>query len=203
MALRGTDAILVCLKPSAMMTAVSMATRLRAWILPLFYEKLTNPLDTTGTLGALAQSGELCLDPRITSSDYDYIQQEFMAQLEEAKREAFSKLNQVINEYHGTSDPHILNNRSVVLVGDVVFGGLEVEVAKLLLKPLTPATVYATVGNTTIEVSDALHLTVDELQVLDILPSTVMGEDHYFEAPDAYSTVEKLTLASNIATYWT
>ncbi len=126
-----------------------------------------------------------------------------MAQIEDAKREAMSKLNQAMNEYHGTTDPHMLNNRSIVLVGDVMFNSLELEVAKLIMKPLTPARVYGTVGNVTVDVSDRFHLETNELYILDILPSSIMGEDHYFEQVDAYSDEEKQALALNIAQYWT
>lgn len=200
--IKGTDAILVCLKQSSLMVAISMAVKLRAWIFPLFYEKLINPLDPTSTLGALNQNGEFCRHPNITSNEYEYIQQEFMAQIEEEKRTAMSRLNETMNAYHGTSDPHILNNRNVVLVGDVMFNNLELEIAKLIMKPLTPARIYGTVGNVTVDVSDEFHLTTNESYVLDILPSSIMGEDHYFENQDAYSSDEKQALALNIAQYW-
>lgn len=200
--LKGTDAILVCLKPSSLMVAISMGVKLRAWVLPLFYESIKNPLDPTSLLGALAQNGEFCLDPAISPNDYEYIVQEFMAQLEDEKRAALSRLNAAMNDYHGTADPHILNNRSVVLVGDVMFDGMALEVAKSLLKPLTPAVVYGTVGNATIEVSDAFRTNTNQSVILDVLPSSVLGEDHYFETADAYSLSEKQALAINIAQYW-
>lgn len=200
--IKGSDAILVCLKQSSLMVAISMAVKLRAWIFPLFYEKLINPLDPTSTLGALNQNGDFCLHPNITTNEYEYIQQEFMAQIEEEKRIAMSRLNEVMNAYHGTSDPHILNNRNVVLVGDAMFNALELEIAKLIMKPLTPAKIYGTVGNVTVDVSDQFHLTTNESYVLDILPSSILGEDHYFENQDSYSNEEKQALALNIAQYW-
>lgn len=200
--IKGTDSILVCLKPSSMMVAIAMAIKLRAWIFPLFYESLINPLDPTKMLGAVDQSGEFCLHPSITNNEFEYIQQEFMAQIEEEKRSAMSRLNQTMNEYHGTTDPHIMNNRNIVLVGDVMMNSLELEIAKLILKPLTPANVYGTVGNVTTDVSDQFHLDTNQSVILDILPSSVFGEDHYFESQDAYSSEEKRALALNIAQYW-
>lgn len=202
LSVHGTDSILVCLKPSSMMVAIAMAIKLRAWIFPLFYEPLINPLDPTKKLGAIDQNGEFCLHPDITENEFEYIQQEFMAQIEDRKREAMSRLNQAMNEYHGTTDPHILNNRTVVLVGDVMMNSLELEIAKLVMKPLTPAQVYGTVGNVTVDVSDRFHLDTNQSFVLDILPSSIMGEDHYFENQDAYSPEEKQALALNIAHYW-
>lgn len=200
--IRGTDAILVCLKPSSMMVAIAMAIKLRAWVFPLFYEALINPLDPTKKLGAVDQNGEFCLHPDITNNEFDYIRQEFMAQIEDAKREAMSRLNQTMNEYHGTTDPHILNNRSVVLVGDVMMNSLELEIAKLILKPLMPTQIYGTVGNVTVEVSDRFRLDTNQSVILDILPSSIMGEEHYFENQDAYSSEEKQSLIINIAQYW-
>lgn len=200
--LYGRDAILVCLKPSSMMVAVAMAVKLRAWVLPLFYEDITNPLDPTSKIGALTQSGEFCLNPALTQNDYQYVVQEFMGKLEEEKREALSRLNTKVNSYYGSSDPHILNNRPVVLVGDVVFNALSLEVAKNLLKPLTPSAVYGVAGNATIDVSTEFRLATNDSVILDVLPSSVLGEDHYFENHDAYSEQEKQALAINIAQYW-
>lgn len=70
------------------------------------------------------------------------------------------------------------------------------------MKPLSPAQVYGTVGNVTVDVSDRFHLDTNQSIVLDILPSSIMGEDHYFENQDAYSPEEKQALALNIAHYW-
>lgn len=201
--IRGTDSILVCLKPSSMMVAVAMAIKLRAWIFPLFYESMINPLDPTKKLGAIDQDGEFCLHPMITNNEFEYIHQEFMSQIEEEKREAMSRLNQTMNQYHGTTDPHIMNNRNIVLVGDVMMNSLELEIAKLIMKPLTPAAIYGTVGNVTADVSDQFHLDTNQSVILDVLPSAVFGEDHYFENQDAYSHEEKQSLALNIAQYWT
>lgn len=200
--IRGTDSIIVCLKESSMMVAIVMAIRLRAWILPLFYEKIPNPMDPSSTLGAMAQSGEFCLQPTISENEYEYIVEEYMAQIEEAKREAMSRLNQAMNDYHGTEDSHVLNNRNVILAGDVMMNPLELEVANIVLKPLTPLAVYGAVGNVTVDVSDRFRLSTNKSSILDILPSSVMGEDHYFESRDAYSDEEKKLFAINIATYW-
>lgn len=201
--LRGTDAIVVCLKKSSMMVAISMAIRLRAWVFPLFYEKIANPMDPTATLGGLVQNGEFCLQPDISENEYSYILEEYMAQLEEAKREAMSRLNRTINEYLGTEDPHVLNNRNIILAGDVMMNALELEIATIILKPLTPLNVYGAVGNVTVDVSDRFRLNTNKSTILDILPSSVMGEDHYFENGDAYSTEEEQLLAVHIAEYWT
>jgi predicted phosphoribosyltransferase len=201
--LRGTDAIVVCLKESSLMVAISMAIRLRAWVFPLFYEKIVNPMDPTATLGAVAPSGEFCLQPSISENEYSYILQEYMAQIEEAKREAMSQLNRSMNDYHGTEDPHILNNRNVVLAGDVMMDSLELEIANIILKPLSPLCVYGAVGNVTVDVSDRFRLATNKSMILDILPSSVMGEDHYFENRDAYSDDEKKLFAFHIAEYWT
>lgn len=201
--LHGKDAILVCLKSSSMMVVVAMAVKLHAWVLPLFYEDIVNPLDPTALLGALTQSGEFCLNPSLTENDYQYVVQEFMGQLEEERREALSRLNTKINSYYGSSDPHILNNWPVVLVGDVMFNALSLEVAKNLLKPPTPAAVYGVAGNATIDVSTEFRIATNESVILDVLPSSVLGEDHYFENRDAYSDEEKYALATNIAQYWT
>lgn len=200
---RGTDAIIISLKKTSLMACITLAVRLRAWIYPLFFESLQNPADPTQILGAVVPSGEFCLNPTITDNEFEYIRQEFFAKIEEDKRTAMQRLNEMIHEYGETLDPHVINNRTVILVGDVVMNTLELEVVKELFKPLSPLKVIGTAGNVTIDVSDKFHIETHESHMLDIIPQSFMNEDHYFEKPDAYSDAEKQALIRNIATYWT
>lgn len=200
---KGTDAIVIGLKKSSLMACITLAVRLRAWVYPLFFEIIQNPTDPTQILGAVVPSGEFCLNPAVGNDFYEYVQQEFFSMLEDEKREAMKRLNAAITEYGDTLDPHVLNNRTVVLVGDVMMNSLELEIIKVLLKPLSPARVIGTVGNVTIDVSTQFHIATHESHMLDIIPGSTMNADHYFEAQDAYSDSEKQALIRNIATYWT
>jgi hypothetical protein len=39
-------------------------------------------------------------------------------------------------------------------------------------------------------------------EILDILPTGLFDDNHYFEKPDEYSDEEKKLLALNICNYW-
>lgn len=201
--LRGTDAIVVCLRPSSLMVAISMAVKLRAWVLPIFYETIKNPMDPNTCVGAVAPSGEFCVDPALDEHEYEYVLQEFATQLEDEKRTAMSRLHAAMGAYHGPVDAHVLNNRPVILVGDTLFSRMPLAIVKSYLKPLTPSAIYSVVGNATIDASEMFYqMATTRSVVLDVLPTSVFGEDHYFEKPDAYTEDEKHMLAANIALYW-
>lgn len=200
---RGSDAIIIGLKKSSLMVCITLAVRLRAWIYPLFFETIKNPADPSQILGAVIPSGEFCINPAVGDDFYEYIQQEFFSTLEEMKREAMMQLNGTMREYGEEPDPHVINNRTVILVGDVMMNSLELGVVGELLKPLSPLKVIGTAGNVTVDVSDKFRIETHESHMLDIIPQSFMNEDHYFEKPDAYSDAEKQALIRNIATYWT
>lgn len=199
--IRGKEAIIVCLKESALLTCIQMATELRAYIYPLMYEPIPRPDDPTHLLGAITQEGEFCRHPDISIGEMEFIYSEYVNAIEAAKQQAMQRMNRRTADYE-VFDKHVLNGRPVVLVGDIVTNHLELSVAKMLLKPLQPATVYGVIGNTTIDISCAFRLATNTTDVLDILPSIVMDDAHYFEKPDPYSDEEKRQLALNISTYW-
>lgn len=184
------------------MTAIALAIDIRAWILPLLYETITDPRDETQLLGAITPSGELCVNPTISEFELTGIMQDFFGVIEDRKRVAMQRLNARTDMYQNMIDVHAINGRSVVLVGDVITTALELAVADELLKPLQPSQVLGMAGNVTVDVSNMLRTTTTESTVLDVIPTAIMGENHYFEQPDAYNEDEKRNLALNVSTYW-
>jgi predicted phosphoribosyltransferase len=197
---RGTDAIIVCLKDSSILTCISMATRLRAWIFPLEFEIVDNPMNRGHTLGAVTIEGEFIQHPDISHFEYDEVEMEFGAQLEDMKREAMSALNRRATK--ATLDKHIMNGRTIILAGDILFDALGLAVAESIMKPIRPKEIIGVAGNVTADISDKFHLTTNSIEILDILPTSLYDDDHYFEKPDAYSMDEKWSLAKNICNYW-
>jgi hypothetical protein len=177
-----------------------MASRLRAWIFPLEYEPIQNPLDERKLLGAMTSEGEFCLDPTISEYELEYVMQEQGDAFDDLQREAVQRFNRRIN--HTWQDKHFMNGRTVILTGDILFGQLEIELAKMLLKPIKPAKLLGVAGNVTVDVSDKLHVETSDIEVLDVLPNATFDDDHFFEKADAYSADEKWALAQNIYNYW-
>jgi predicted phosphoribosyltransferase len=197
--IRGTDAIIVCLKNSSLLTCISMAQELRAWIYQLEFETIKNPMDETKILGAVTEEGEFVLSPTISEFELEEIQMEFADILEDRKRDAMGTLNR-----RGTKsyDKHVMNGRTVILTGDIMFDSLGIAITKAILKPLTPKNIVGVAGNVTVDVSDAFHMQTAETTILDVLPHGLFDDNHYFEKMDEYSDEEKRALALNIVNYW-
>jgi hypothetical protein len=197
--IRGTDAIIVCLKAQSLLTCVSMATYLRAWIYQLEYETINNPLDETKILGAVTDEGDFVLSPNISKYELDEVEMEFTGLMEDRKREAMSTLNRRGNKPY---DKHVMNGRPVILTGDILFDTLSIAIIKNIMKPIRPSAIIGVAGNVTVDVSDKFHMETTSTSILDILPHGMFDDDHYFEKADEYSEDEKRALATNICNYW-
>jgi predicted phosphoribosyltransferase len=195
-------AIVICLKEGALLTCIEVAASLRAWIYPLVYETIADPDDPHSFIGAVTIDGDFCLSPNVSQMRMDYIQSEFMGVIETSKREAFSRVNRKASEYGSIPDKHVMNGRDVILLGDIMTDTLELAVVAQLLKPLSPKRIFGAAGNVTIDVSDMFHLESDKISFLDILPSHVFDDDHYFEKPDPYSIEQKRQLAQYVTKFW-
>jgi predicted phosphoribosyltransferase len=199
--LRGQDAIVVCLKESSLLTCVYMGARLRAWIFPLLYKEVMSPADERQVLGAVTQDGEFCLHPDIDKYQLESLNMDFFNVIEDRKRTAMTQLNSETRHYQAPFDRHVMNDRPVILTGDIVTDRMELAIARQLLRPLRPKIIYGVAGNVSVDVSDMFHIETQVTQLLDILPNP-LNDDHYFEQPDPYSLEEKRKLALNISTFW-
>ena len=196
---RGTDAIIVCLKSSSLLTCISMATYLRAWIYQLEFEPINNPLDETKILGAVTDEGDFVLHPDVSQFELEDVELEFREMVEDRKREAMSVLNRRGSKAY---DKHVLNGRTVILTGDILFDTLSLAIIEDIMKPIRPQQIIGVAGNVTIDVSDRFHMKTTATNILDILPHSLFDDEHYFEKPDEYSDDEKRALATNICNYW-
>jgi predicted phosphoribosyltransferase len=197
--IRGTDAIIVCLKTSSLLTCISMATYLRAWIYQLEFEPIENPLDKTKILGAVTDEGDFVLHPDVSRFELEEIEIEFREMVEDRKREAMSALNRRGSKAY---DKHVMNGRTVILTGDILFDSLGIAIMKNIMKPIRPQQIIGVAGNTTIDVSDQFHMETTQTNILDILPHSLFDDNHYFEKLDEYTDEEKRALALNIVNYW-
>lgn len=200
--LASQEVVLVSLKETSLLTAISMAIDLRAWIYPLEYEVIQDPRDASKVLGAVTIEGEFCLNPEISEYEYEGIKMDFFGVMEDRKREAVQRLNARLMQNGAPFDKHLLNGRHIIVLADILSSSVELEVMNSMMKPLRPMAIYGSVGNVTVDISDRFRLTTDKSTVLDVLPN-IMNDDHYFEQQDAYSLDEKRLLARNIQTYWT
>ncbi|MDO4780779.1 MAG: hypothetical protein Q4A34_00065 [Candidatus Saccharibacteria bacterium] len=198
--LKGQEAVVVALKESALTACIGLATTINAWVFPLLSRRITIPGDPR-IMGVVDPSGAFTWSPDLEKMQRDGIELESHAVLEDAKRQAFSELNRIIDSYGGFSKD-ALNGRILLLTGDIVEDRVEIAMALEYLKSVRYAALYGLGGNVDAAAADFFHLQTDRSVTLDVMTHMFPAE-HYFEQQDAYTPEEQRQLAINISQYWT
>jgi predicted phosphoribosyltransferase len=198
---RDKDAVILCLQESSLMTCLTMASYLRAWVYPLIYIPVYEPDRTHSLLGAFDQDGEFCPIPdsyAVTSKT----PREMVDILHDQRPAALKSIRAQKDSYGITLDKHRLDGRHVILVGDVITSPLSLFVAHELLKSVAPKDLTAVAGNVTPEVAQLVRISAGDTEILDIMSGVVFDDDHYFEHADEYTPKQKHTLTEHISAYW-
>lgn len=199
--LRGKDAVIVCLQESSLLTCLTMAANLRAWVYPLIYVPAYTPDSGHQLLGAFDQEGEFCPLPG-GPADAEKIPSDIAAVIDGQQPDAAETIRQQMVAYGITFDEHRLDGRDVILVGDVITNVLPMVLAQRLLARAQPRSLTAVAGNTTPEVAQLLRVSAAQTEILDILNGITFDDDHYFEHTDGYTPEQKHTVTQHIAAYW-
>ena len=125
---------------------------------------------------------------------------EYNSVIQEASREAFSRLNSRILPY-GQLSKNGLRGRPIVLCADIVRDQVEIAAAIEFLKTIDTHSIVSVVGNITIDAANTLTTTSQKSTFMDIM-TNMFDDDHYFEEPESYTLDERRKLAMNISQYW-
>jgi predicted phosphoribosyltransferase len=199
--LHGKDAVIVCLQESSLLTCLTMAGSLRAWVYPLLYAPAYTSDVTHQLLGAFDQEGEFCPLPDSPAANAD-VPAEITAAIDGQKEAAIKSLREQKARYGITFDEHRLDGRHVILAGDIVTSILPLVMAQRLLKNVMPRSLTAVAGNATPDAAQLIRISAGHTEILDILNSIVLDDDRYFEHADEYTPDQKYTLTQHIAAYW-
>lgn len=197
--LRTQEPIIVCLKESGLSVAISLASELHGWVFPLLSEPVAIPGDNR-MIGSINQDGTLCYNIGLSTYEREELEMEYMSVIQEASREAYSRLNRRLEEW-GDLNKAALRGRTVIICGDIVRDQLELSAALELLKTVKTQSVVCTVGNVNPDTSTAMMIHSDETNFMDVMQQ-MFDDEHYFEQPDPYTDEQKRQLALNIAQYW-
>jgi predicted phosphoribosyltransferase len=199
--LRGKDAVIICLQESSILTCLSMARQLRAWVYPLIFAPVKADNYGQSLLGAYDQDGEFCpyFDDSKPESE---LSPEVSKYIQKQKQTAIKSIRSQLAGYDLALNPHRLDGRDVILAGDVITSPLPFTVAQQLIKTVSPKSISAAIGNVTPEVARQVRINADHVEILDILSGTIFDDNHYFEHTDPYTQEQKRTLTHHIATYW-
>lgn len=197
--LRGKEPIVIALGEQALSTAISVASEVRGWVYPLLMEPVIIPGDDR-IIGVINQDGTLCYNPELSVYEREDIEMNSHSVIQEASRQAYSKLNMSMAEY-GNLSKDALRGRDIVIIGDVIRDQLGVGAVTELLKTVATGNIVSLVGNITPGSSTALYMESSESTFLDVIPY-LMEEAHYFEQPEPYTPTEQRQLAMNISQFW-
>ena len=142
--------------------------------------------------GAVSQTGDFTYNDEYTS--------EFHGYLAEKRRETYSSLNRLIGD-GGTVDKDMLKDRVVVLVSDGFANTASVGVALDFLKPIRILRLVVASPVASVAVVDRLHITADELHLLDV-KENFLGVDHYYEDNNVPTLQQSIDKISQIILNW-
>lgn len=203
--LRGKDAVILCLQERSLLTCLTMASQLRAWVYPLIYAPVYTPDDAHRLLGAFDQDGEFCSLAEITSDSplAESVASDEVTKIVDKQRPAALKsMRTQAASYDMMLDKHRLDGRHVILANDVLTDPLPILVAQKFLEDVQPKSLTAVVGNATTETANLLRLSAAQTDILDVLSGRIPDDSQYFEHDDTYTAKQKHTLTRHIAAYW-
>lgn len=202
--LHGQDAVILCLQENSLLTCLTMATELHAWVFPLVYSPIYTTDQAHRLIGAFDQAGTFCaLEPKQSGEEEKTAETDPVAELAaEQRSDAMKSIHEQVKSYKISLDKHLLDGRDLVLAADVLTSPLPLIVAQQFLKDIFPRSLTAVVGNATPDVAQLLRISAGKTEILDVLSGIAFDHDHYFEHPDSYTEEQKRTLTEHIAAYW-
>lgn len=200
--LKGRDAVILCLKDDSLLTCLTMARDLRAWIYPLVFVPVYSQDIARVLLGAVDEVGTFYAYAGASEAEQQELTPEALGAIEEQKHEAAQTASKQLTAYGMKLDKQQMGGRDVIIVGDVITNTLPLTVAQQFLATVSPKSLTIAAGNASPEVADLIRVSADRTIVLDVLSGTVSDDNRYFRHVDSYTPEEKQTLTRNIATYW-
>ena len=200
--LKGKDAVILCLKDSSILTCLTMAKELRAWVYPLVFVPVYSQNAAHRTLGAVDDEGNFYEYFEPSEMEREPLSPEDLAAVEDQKNVAAKSAQKELAAYGMKLDKHRMDGRDVIIVGDVITSTLPLTVAHQFLTSVSPKSLTVVAGNATPSVADLIRVSADRTIILDVLSGVVSDDNRYFQHPDAYTLEQKHTLTRHIVTYW-
>lgn len=199
---RGKDAVVLCLKQESLLTCVTVATELRAWVYPLLSSPVYSQDASHRLIGAYDEDGNFCMNPDGVESSLDELSPDTHFFIESQKSAALQDVKEQAQKYEMTLNKQSMSGRDVIIVGDVVTSALPLALASQLLSTIRPNSIAIAIGNTTPRGAASARLLAEQPTILDVISGVVLDDEHYFEHPDAYDFEQKYALTQHIAAYW-
>lgn len=189
---RYENCAVVALSDGGVLVGEQIAAQLHCILTMLVTEGIEVPGEST-SFGAVSQAGNFTYNSEFSSGEIDEYTSEFHGYLDDQKRQAFSRINQLIGD-GGTITQDMLRERVVILVSDGFNDGATIDVALDFLKPIHTTKLVVVAPVATIPAVDQLHVSADEIHILDV-KENFMGIDHYYtdnHVPTHEETIQKI-----------
>ena len=189
---RYEDCAVVALSDGGVLVGEQIAAQLHCVLTMLVTEGIEVPGESM-SFGAVSQAGNFTYNSQFSSGEIEEYTSEFHGYLDDQKRLAFSRINQLIGD-GGLIDKDMLRDRVVILVADGFSDGAMLSVALDFLKPIHIKKLVVAAPVATVPAVDQLHVVADELHILDV-KENFMGINHYYannSVPTHEETVAKI-----------
>jgi putative phosphoribosyl transferase len=196
---RYENCAVVALSDGAVQVGEQIAASLHCILTMLLTESIDVPGESM-SFGAMSQSGNFTYSSTMSSGEVDEYTNEFHGYLEDAKREAFQKINRLLGD-GGVINHDLLREHTVILVADGLDNLAILDVALEFLKPIRVHRLIVAAPVADVAVVDKLHMYADELHILDV-KANYIGTDHYFEVNDVPSHEETIAKINQIVLNW-
>lgn len=175
---RYENCAVVALSDGGVLVGEEIAAQLHCILTMLVTEGIEVPGEST-MFGAVSQGGNFTYNNEFSTGEIEEYTSEFHGYLDDQKRQAFNRINRLLGD-GGIITSDMLRERVVILVSDGLADGAMISVAIDFLKPIRISRLVVVSPLATIPVVDQLHVSVDEVHILDV-KENFMGVDHYYE----------------------
>ncbi len=198
-AYRYENCAVVALSDGGVLVGEQIAAQLHCILTMLVTEVIEVPGESMN-FGAVSQSGHFTYNSQFSSGEIDAYTSEFHGYLDDQKRQAFSRINQLIGD-GGLISADMLREHVVILVADGLSDGALLAAALDFLKPIHVKKLIVAAPVATIPAVDQLHVLADELHILDV-KENFMGVDHYYTDNIVPSHEETIAKINQIILNW-
>ena len=151
-------------------------------------------------LGSVSQNGNFVRNSFMTSAAFEGYVAESFGTFQKDQFEKFQKINRLIGD-GGTISLDLLRNRNIILVSDGFAEKATLDVVLDFLKPIDYKKLIVAAPVASVEAIDRLHISADELHILDV-KANYFGANHYYDENELPSREEVVKKINEIILNW-
>lgn len=173
-----SPSVVVALSSKSVQIAAEIATELHLPMGMLAVKEIKLPWREAPVVGSIDNSGMYSANQALGQGFLEEYESEYRSFIDQEKISASHEIN-MMHVSNALKYDH-LRERNIIIVSDGLNSVLAIDEALNYLKPVKIARLIAAMPIATVDVIDKLHVSVDEIHVLDVKDNYITT-DHYFE----------------------